>query len=61
MFASDLSELHQTHVITHSIHTGDAQPVRKTLYAMLPEKQEFLKKELDTLLEKGLIRESYSP
>src|ERR1041384_1980604 len=28
---------------------------------MTPEKQEFLKKELDMLMNKGLIRESFSP
>ena len=61
LFANDLSELKQTNLVKHVINTGDALPVRKTLYSMTPEKQEFLRKELDMLMNKGLIRESYSP
>jgi len=62
MFASDISELRQTNVVEHTIELlPDAKPVKRTLYSMSPEQRNFLQKELNHMLEKGLIRASSSP
>jgi hypothetical protein len=62
LFASDIDDLRQTHLVQHTIELkSDAQPVKRTLYPMAPEQREFLQKEIKKMLSKGLIRESSSP
>ena len=62
LFTSDISELKQTHLVEHNIELiPEAKPVKRTLYSMTPEQRQFLQKELNNMLNKGLIRESSSP
>ena len=45
----------------HYINTGNSRPVAVSPYRMNPLKKELLKKELDSLLEQGIIEECKSP
>lgn len=50
-----------TTFIEHHINTGNNPPVSVPPYRMSPSKKELLKKELDSLLEQGIIEECESP
>ena len=39
----------------------NTQPIRSAPYRLHPEKREFLRKELDDVLQQGIIEESESP
>ena len=47
-----------THVATHGIDVGDAQPIRQHPYRLNPEKLEHLKNEVDYMLENEIIEPS---
>lgn len=53
--------LGKTSLITHSIDTGDAQPLRQRYYRMSPEKQRILSSELDKMLALGVVETCESP
>ena len=67
VFAENISEegqtieLGQTHVVEHTINTKDAAPIKQRAYRIASSNQEFIQKEIQTMFEKGLIRESSSP
>src|SRR6185436_3940034 len=67
VFAKNISEkgqtieLGQTHVVEHTIDTKDAAPIKQRAYRIASSNQEFIQKEIQTMFEKGLIRESSSP
>ena len=60
IFATDLSELGTTNIHTHKIDTGDATPVRKRPYRTSPKIQREIDKQIDEMLDNGIIEESFS-
>jgi transposase InsO family protein len=54
-------KLGRTTLITHSIDTGDAKPVKQRHYALSPAMQEHMNAELDKMLSLGVVRPSKSP
>ena len=48
-------------VMEHDVNTGGAQPVRQAPYRLNAEKRNFLKAEVQRLIEQGLVRPSISP
>ena len=54
-------ELGQTNIICHEIETGDHKPIKQRAYNCPPDDQEFIKKEIEAMESKGIIRESYGP
>ena len=61
MFASDISQLGRTNIIQHRINTGTESPIKQRFYRTNPSEEKFLEEEIDRLLEKGLVRRSFSP
>ncbi|CAG8703165.1 12387_t:CDS:2 [Cetraspora pellucida] len=55
LFVQDTKELEETSVLTHMIDTGDTKPIKQNLYHITPSEQEFVKKELKDMKERGLI------
>src|SRR5260363_424058 len=61
LFATSLSQLGQYHNVQHEIDTGDARPIKQSAYRIAPDEQEFLNKEIESLLKNGLISKIKSP
>ena len=59
-FATDETEIGTTPLITMSIDTGDHPPIAKKPYTLALKHYEWARKEIDKLLEAGVIRESHS-
>ena len=59
-FAEDEYQLGTTPLITVSIDTGDHPPVAKRPYTLALKHHDWVKAEIDKLLEAGVIRESDS-
>ena len=59
-FAEDEHQLGTTPLITMSIDTGDHPPVAKRPYTLALKHHDWVKAEIDKLLEAGVIRESDS-
>ena len=57
----DVKELAKTNIIQHIIHLLNQTPITQGCYPMDQWDQNWLKKELDELLEKDIIRELMSP
>ncbi len=57
----DMKELAKTNIIQHTIHLLNSIPIAQRYRPMNQRDRNWLKKELDELLEKGIIRESMSP
>lgn len=53
--------LGRTSLITHTIDTGDAAPIRQRYYRMSPEKQRVLTEQLDEMLKDDVIEPCESP
>lgn len=53
--------LGRTSLITHSIDTGDALPIRQRYYRMSPEKQRVLSTELDEMIRLDVVEPCESP
>lgn len=53
--------LGQTKLITHKIDTGDHPPIKQRYYPLSPNKLSLLEKELDKMLERGVVEPSNSP
>ena len=51
----------RTSLVEHSIHTGDAAPIRQRAYRVPYSRRTTLQKELDQMLQAGIIRQSVSP
>src|SRR6266542_4235776 len=58
---TDVKELAKTNIIQHTIHLLNSTPIAQECCPMDQRDRNWLKKELDELLEKGIIRESMSP
>lgn len=52
--------LGKTNLITHTIDTGDAKPIKQRYYPMSPEKLKELHRQLDTMLEADVVEPSHS-
>lgn len=52
--------LGKTDLITHTIDTGDARPIKQRYYPMSPVKLKELHRELDNMLELGVVEPSRS-
>jgi len=61
LFATDLSDLPGTHMVTHNIDTGDAAPIRQRAYGHSPEARKIIEEEVTKLLKVDIIEESNSP
>ena len=59
-FAEDERQIGTTPLITMSIDTGDHPPVAKRPYTLAIKHHDWVKAEIDKLLEAGVIRESDS-
>lgn len=54
-------KLGRTNKMVHKIDTGNAEPIKQRPHLMSPYKLEILNRELDRMLELGVIRPSISP
>jgi hypothetical protein len=61
LFATDITELGRTNLVTHRIYTEDVPPIRSRPYSIPPSEQEFIKEELQRMMDNHLIRSSNSP
>jgi len=61
LFATDLSDLPGIHMVTHTIDTGDAAPIRQCAYCHSPEAMKIIDEEVTKLLKADIIEESNSP
>lgn len=52
--------LGRTHLITHTIDTGDSKPIKQRQYPLSPAMQTHLIKEIDSMLSQGIIQPSKS-
>ena len=50
-----------THVVTHKIDTGDSPPIRSSPYRIPQKLEEEVNREIEKMLEMGIIRPSFSP
>ena len=60
IFAKDMSELGVTNLHSHTIHTGDAQPVSAAPYRQTPRMRAELERQLEEMQRDGIIEESNS-
>ncbi|RHZ86106.1 hypothetical protein Glove_54g132 [Diversispora epigaea] len=60
LFANDVSSLGRTN-IKHQIDVGEAKSIKQRFYRTHLDEDQFIKEELDRMLDKGLIKRSKSP
>ncbi|CAG8586217.1 4822_t:CDS:1, partial [Gigaspora rosea] len=53
--------LGQTNLVCYEIPIDDAKPIKQCPYYVLPDKNKFLKDELEQIQEKEVIRKTRSP
>ena len=61
LFARNLKELEKTNLITHKIRTVPHEPINKSPYRTSIKERAIIEKQIDEMLEAGIIRESKSP
>src|SRR5918994_1097825 len=61
IFANDLSQLGHTTIEKHPIPVKHPMPIRQCAYRVAPLEQEFIKDEVDRMVEHNLIQPSESP
>jgi len=61
LFTSDICKLPGTDLIKHTIDTGTATPIRQRPYRHSPEARKEIDRQVDKMLESGIIEESTSP
>jgi transposase InsO family protein len=61
LFAEDLSQLRRANNISHTIDTGDHPPIRQIPYKTSYKEKEIIAKEINKMLDNGIIQESHSP
>ena len=61
LFAKDIAELGRTDKVKHRIYTEDVPPVKLRPYNMPPDEQNFIKEEIERMLESNIIQPSESP
>ena len=58
LFAKDIAELGRTDKVKHRIYTEDVPPVKLRPYNMPPDEQNFIKEEIERMLESNIIQPS---
>ena len=61
LFARNLNELTKTNLTTHKIRTVPHEPINKSPYRASVKERAIIEKQIDEMLEAGIIRESKSP
>ena len=61
VIANDKDSPERTNLITYQIETDNALPIKQRPYRLAPAEHAFVKKELDNMLEQGIIQPSQSP
>ena len=61
IFAKNSKDLGRTNLAKHMIDTENHKPFKETAYRVNPFKKEVIEKEIQDMLEKGVIRRSNSP
>src|SRR5579862_4867602 len=54
-------KLGKTNIVKHKIDTGNHKPIAQKPYTANDEKRGVIKKEVEKMLEDGIIKESHSP
>ena len=60
IFSEGLHDLGRTHLISHTINTGDAPPVKIPHYKQTPEMSRKTQEHVEKLKENNLVHESNS-
>ena len=60
-FAFPGDQLGRTSLVQHVIDTGDATPIKQRPYRVSPDVKKEIDRQVDEMLEKGIIQESASP
>ena len=60
-FAFPGNQLGRTSLVQHVIDTGDATPIKQRPYRVYPYVKKEIDRQVDEMLEKGIIQESVSP
>ena len=60
LFIWENDQFGKTNVVTHTIDTGEATPIKQRFYRTSYNNQQFIKEEIDRLLKTGLIKPSKS-
>jgi len=61
IFAKNSKDLGRTNLAKYTIDTENHKPFKETAYRVNPFKKEVIEKEIQDMLEKGVIRRSNSP
>ena len=61
MFAFSDDQLGRTSLVQHTIDTGDAVPIKQRPYRTTPENKQEIDRQVNDMLERGIIPESVSP
>ena len=61
VFAADMSELGETHLISHHIDTGEAVPIKQRPYRTAPACNAEIERQVNDMLLHGVIEPSTSP
>ena len=61
LFATGMKDLVGTDIVRHEIDTGDARPIRKRTYRQSPQMMREMEKQVDEMLEAGILEPSDSP
>jgi hypothetical protein len=59
--ALSTTKLGKTHVIKHTIETGNHKPITSKPYKTTLENKKIIKEEITKMLKEGIIKESCSP
>ena len=60
VFALNMAELGTTNLCQHEIDTGNHPPITQRPYRVCPEKKEEISRQVDEMLDHGIIRPSFS-
>ena len=61
VFAFTGDQLGKSSLVQHVIDTGDAMPIKQRPYRASPRCKQEIDRQVDDMLQKGIIRESVSP
>ena len=61
VFAFPGDQLGRTSLVQHVIDTGDAMPIKQRPYRVSPDVKKEIDRQVEEMLEKGIIQESVSP
>ena len=61
VFANSIEEIGKTSILKHTIDTGDHPPIRQRAYRASPQARLEIERQVEQMLDQGLIAESTSP